>query len=176
MNGASKNKIIQATNKITYGLYVLTAASKDGTKINGQCANAVMQVTVSPIRIVIAINNKNYTTELVKESGEFTLNVLKKDQFELVSRFGMQSGRTVNKFANQKSHKCCINAPVLDDTLAYLECRVVPSMILDAGTHTLFVADVIDGEVLAEGEPFVYDYYRSKKLSTGTASPGGKTN
>ena len=50
---------------------------------------------------------------------------------------------------------------VLDNTLAYLEAKVINSV--DVGTHTIFIGDLLDAEVIGEGEPMTYAYYHLVK-------------
>ena len=55
-------------HKMSYGLYVVTTEFEG--KINGQIADAVMQINAAPRQTVaLSLNNDNYTTELVKQSG-----------------------------------------------------------------------------------------------------------
>ncbi len=63
----SADKIdLQALFTISYGLYVVTGAY--GGKMNGQIANALMQVTAEPICLVAALHRDNLTTELVENA------------------------------------------------------------------------------------------------------------
>ena len=158
-----RKNIITAVNKITYGLYIITSVDKDG-KPNGQCCNSLMQITSAPVRVVAGINKQNYTYELIKESNEFAINFLNKVQIEYITLFGLKSGRTVDKFSGKKYHNYSIKSPVLDDADAYLECRVIPELTADAGTHAIFVADVIDGKLVREFEPVTYDYYKMQRI------------
>lgn len=158
-----RKKIIEAVNKISYGLYVITSVGNDG-RINGQIGNTVFQITSTPLRVAVGINKNNYTHELIKESGVFAINVLQQNQLELVTLFGLKSGREINKFENIKYHKCCVNVPIIDDILSWMECRVVNELTVDCGTHALFVADVVDGDVITSDEPLTYKFYRDSKI------------
>lgn len=158
-----KRKIIEAVNKISYGLYVITSTGVDG-RINGQIGNTVFQITSVPMRIAAGINKNNYTYELIKESGLFAINVLEQSQIDLVPVFGLKSGREVKKFENVKYHKSINGIPVLDKILSWMECRVVNELTVDCGTHALFVADVIDGDVAGSEEPLTYKFYRDSKI------------
>lgn len=146
-----------ALRKINYGLYIV--GSQNGNRINAQCANTVFQVTSEPVRIAICINKQNLTHEYIIKSGVFSVSVLSQEApFEFIGRFGFRSGRDFDKFEgiNYKTGKT--GSPiVLDYTLAYMECKVVKSM--DIGTHTLFVGELIDADILKEGTPMTYDYY-----------------
>ena len=83
------------------------------------------------------------------------LNVLKKDQLGLARRFGMQSGRDVDKLAGLKWRPGSAGAPILEEAIAYFDCELTGSM--PAGDHDLVVGRVIDGRLLArDAEPMVY--------------------
>ena len=154
----------KALYNISYGLYVIT--SKKGEQINGQTANALIQVTAEPPAIAIGLNKKNLTNEFIKESKVFAVSILSQDTpLNFIGQFGFKSGREVNKFdqVNYKLGKT--GAPVvLDNTLACLEVKVTKEM--DVGTHTVFVGEVVESEVLKDGEPMTYAYYHQVKRGT----------
>jgi flavin reductase (DIM6/NTAB) family NADH-FMN oxidoreductase RutF/rubredoxin len=146
---------------LTYGLYIVTSAA-DG-KGNGQIANTVIQVTAEPARVAVALNKKNLTHELISRGGAFGVSVLAKDTpMKFVGLFGFKSGRDVDKLAEVEHREGATGCPVVtENALAVIEARVVGN--LDAGTHTIFVGDVVAGEVLADAEPLTYAYYREVK-------------
>lgn len=151
--------IRHALYKISYGLYIITAQF-DG-KDNGQCANTCFQITSDPARIAIGINKNNYTHELITKSGHFGVSVLDQQGHEFARNFGYRSGRDINKFDGVYTHRGKSGVMLLDDVNATLEAKVIGQ--LDAGTHTLFLADVVNGEILNEGEPMTYAYFRATK-------------
>lgn len=148
--------------KITYGLYIVTSR-KEG-RFNGQCCNTLFQITETPRRIAIGINKKNLTHEFIATSGVFAVTVLGTDGHPLVGRFGYRSGREIDKFAGLSyllaERTAC---PVVLPGIAFFECQVRPEMTVDAGTHTLFVADVLGAGILHDAEPLTYAYYRATK-------------
>ena len=130
--------------KLTYGLFVLTA--KDGEKANGCIINTAMQQTSTPNVISITVNKQNYTEQMVKKSGRFNVSFLDESvKFDTFKHFGFQSGRDVDKFADFADAKTAANGIpyITKGANAYLSCEVKQS--LDLGTHTLFLAEVIDG-------------------------------
>ena len=151
----------QALFAVTHGLYILTAASSD--RLNGQCLDALMQVTSAPPRIAIGVNKGSLTHEMIAETGQFIVNVLdKEDQRcpEVIKHFGFQSGRTVDKFADVPYEVGENGAPILPNAKAFYECRVLPEMTLDLETHSLFVAEVERAGTREEGKPLTYNEYR----------------
>ena len=152
---------VKALHKLGYGIYVVT--SKKGDRFNGQIANTVMQVTAEPPTIAVSINKNNLTHEFIKESGVFTATVLCQDtSLAFIGNFGFKSGRDADKFEGINYKIGETDAPVvLDNTVAYLEARVKQEM--DVGTHTIFVGEVVNAEVIADKVCMTYDYYHQVK-------------
>jgi flavin reductase (DIM6/NTAB) family NADH-FMN oxidoreductase RutF/rubredoxin len=150
--------------KISYGVYIVT--SREGDRINGQAANAVMQVCATPPLVAIAINKENLTHEFIKKSGVFTVSILTQDAPpRLIGRFGFKSGREVDKFNGMNYRVGANGCPLLQEhTVGYLEGKVTKE--LDAGTHTIFVGEVTEGQLLNDVEPMTYAYYHEVKGGT----------
>ncbi|SDI29208.1 flavin reductase family protein [Desulfosporosinus hippei] len=151
--------IRQALYRISYGLFIITAQA-DG-KDNGQCANTCFQITSEPARLAIGINKQNYTHELIQKSGKFGVSVLSQTGQDYARGFGYRTGRDVNKFEGVAVHRGESGVLLLDDVLVTMEATVTGQ--LDAGTHTLFLGDVTAGEILQEGDPMTYAFFRASK-------------
>jgi flavin reductase (DIM6/NTAB) family NADH-FMN oxidoreductase RutF len=153
--------INQALYQVTHGLYVLTSRMED--RVNGQCLDALMQVTNMPPRVAIGVNKRTLTHEMIAASGLFVANVIDRTDtgcFDCVKHFGFQSGRKVEKFADCAFERGELGAPILACAKAFYECRVCPECTLDLKTHTLFVGDVVRAGTRDEGEPLTYNEYR----------------
>jgi len=151
--------IRQALYRISYGLYIITAQA-DG-RDNGQCANTCFQITSDPARLAIGINKLNFTHELIQKSGKFGVSVLSQTGQDYARRFGYKSGRDADKFEGLAVHRGESGVLLLDDALVTMQATVLSQM--DAGTHTLFLADVTNGEILQEGDPMTYAFFRASK-------------
>jgi len=140
--------------------------SRKGDRRNGQIANTVIQVSSEPPTISVCINKGNLTHEFIKDSGVFTVSVLSRDTpLSFIGRFGFKSGRDVDKFDGVNYKIGETQALIaLDNTLAYLEARVIKEV--DAGTHTIFIGELVAAEVIREGEPMTYAYYHQVKRGT----------
>ncbi|MHB8157272.1 MAG: flavin reductase, partial [Desulfocucumaceae bacterium] len=168
MTVEEKKRIEPALFSISYGLYIV--GSVKGGKANAQVCNTVFQLTSAPMRIALGINKNNLTNEYIKSSGVLSVCVLGKNGHDMVRNFGFRSGRDVDKFENIKFATGKFGAPIIDDCISYMECRVLPEMTVDVGTHTLFVAEVVDGAVLSTDEPMTYSYYRETRNKSKKAS------
>ena len=150
----------KAMFKLSYGLFVVTA--RRGDKDNGCITNTAIQVTSEPNRISVTINKANFTHDMVKESGKFTVSIISEAaSFELFKRFGFQSGRDVDKFAGFDSCKRAENGAMIitEGTNAYISATVINTV--DLGTHTMFIADVTDMDILSDTPSATYTYYQS---------------
>lgn len=156
----SKGDVKAGIYAMSYGMFVV--ASKNGDKFNAQAANTVFQLTSEPVRLALGINKQNLTHDFIGASKVLTVTVLGKGNMKHIKRFGFQSGRNYDKFAGlQYALSPEVGCPVIPDGVAYLECKVVSSV--DAGTHTLFIADVVGGGALRGQEPITYGYYRQNR-------------
>ena len=150
----------KALYNLSYGVFMLGARS--GERKNGCITNTCMQVANSPTRVAISVINANYTCELIKESGLFTLSVLDKTvTFETIKHFGLQSGRNVDKLADISLPEDENGIPYLGwQSCSVLSCKVVSSQ--DLGSHTLFIAEVVDDKVLSDRAPLTYADYQNE--------------
>ena len=120
---------------------------------NVQIAVAIAAASIVPDRprVAVQLYKTNLSHEMVLAGGAFALNFLRPDQLDLVGDFGLVSGRDRDKLAEIATTTGSSGSPLLAECFGYLDCRVVNAM--DGGDMTCFLADVLDGKTLAEGEP-----------------------
>ena len=146
--------------KLTYGVYLLTA--RDGERDNGCIINTAVQVANDPARVSIAVIKNNYTCDMIRKSGIFNLSAITTEaDFTLFRRFGMQSGWDVDKFGGFPDTARSGNGLLYltKTSAAFLSAKVVDSV--DLGSHTLFIGELTDGEVLSDAPTCTYGYYQS---------------
>ncbi len=155
---ANKNDLSALFN-IGYGLYVIT--SNDGKKDNGLIVNTVTQVTNTPNRIAVTINKENYSHHVIKQTGMMNLNCLSVDApFSVFERFGFQSGRNVDKFADCEPLRS-------DNGLIFLSRHINSFMSLkveqyiDLDSHGMFVCSITESRVITQAESMTYTYYHN---------------
>jgi len=161
---------LKALYKLGYGLYVV--CSRKGDKLNGQIANTVFQVCSEPPIIAVVLNKQNLTNEFVSASKVFTVSILSQDTpLSFIGGFGFKSGREVDKLKGIGYKLGETGAPiVLDNTLAYLEAKIINQ--IDVSTHTIFIGEIVAADVVKEGEPMTYAYYHEvKRGSTPKTAP-----
>jgi flavin reductase (DIM6/NTAB) family NADH-FMN oxidoreductase RutF/rubredoxin len=173
MEGKYMNK--KAMYKLSYGLFVLTA-NRDG-KDNGCIVNTAIQVTSEPNVISIAVNKTNFTHDMIMDTRKLTVSILSQSAtFDIFKRFGFQSGRDVDKFQGYDNMTRGANGVyyVTEGTNAYISAYVKETV--DLGTHTLFIAQVTDMDVLSDVPSATYEYYQKnikpKPEAVGKTSNG----
>jgi len=155
---------LQALHRFSYGLYIV-CSKKDG-KFNGQIANTVFQVCAEPPIIAAALNKQNLTNEFVSASKVLAVSILSQETpLGFIGSFGFKTGRDVDKFKGVNYKMGETGVPiVLDNTLAYIEAKVINRM--DVSTHTIFVGEIVAADVIKEGELMTYAYYQQVKRGT----------
>lgn len=149
-----------AMYKLSYGLFVLSA--REGDKDNGCIINTAIQAASTPNQISICVNKANFTHDMVMNTGAFTVSVISEEaSFDLFKHFGFQTGREVNKFAEYSDCKRGENGImyVTKGTNAFISVKVTKTE--DLGSHTMFIGEITDMEVLSEAASATYAYYMS---------------
>ena len=148
----------KAMYKLSYGLFVLTA--KENDKDNGCIVNTSIQAASTPNQISVCVNKANHTHDMIMRTGEFTVSILsEKATFDLFKHFGFQSGREVEKFADYAACERGANGIyyITEGTNAYISVKV--DKTVDLGSHSMFIGEVTDMEVLSDDASATYAYY-----------------
>lgn len=139
---------------LTQGVYVIGVVD-DGLH-NAFTASSVMQVSLQPPMLALAVNPGNASYPLLIAGGIFAVTVLQSDQQALADFFGNRSAKDGNKLEGAAWHSSVSGAPVLDDGLSYFDCRVISKH--PAGDHAVVLAEVTGGDFLQpHGRPLRYD-------------------
>ena len=155
--------------RLSYGVYIVTSWH-EGTPA-GCVANSAMQITSSPATIAVSVNKQNFTHAAIEDCGYFALSALsEKSDPKLIGKFGFTSSRDTDKFAGTP-YAVKGKLPVILDSVAYFCCKVVAKW--DTPTHTVFLGEVYDAEVLHGGTPMTYAYYH--KVLKGKTSVNAPT-
>jgi flavin reductase (DIM6/NTAB) family NADH-FMN oxidoreductase RutF len=125
------------------GLYLFSTWA--GGQANVQFAFRALGILDDPARILVGVQHSNYSLGTIRETREFGLNVCSRDQVRAIDASRGLSGREVpDKIAQlglETFSAKHINAPLVRDCHANVECRVVDAM--EAETVTLFLAEAV---------------------------------
>ena len=124
------------------GLYVV--GSRAGDRRNGMTLNWATQLSFNPKLLGVLVENEAVTRELIAEGGAFSLCILDREDRAIVRKFTkpVEVDAAASTLNGIPYHDGVTGVPVLDQAVAYLECRVRDT--LEMGDHTLFVGDVVD--------------------------------
>jgi len=144
---------------LSYGLFIIGA--KDGRRNVGCLVNTVIQSTSNPVTITVCINKDNYTNGCIKKTKEFSVSILsEKTKESTFGVFGFSSSRDNDKFVQVPFGLTPSGLPYINEGVTgYMQCKVID--FVDNFTHTIFIAQVQEAEILFKEPPMTYAYYRS---------------
>lgn len=128
----------------------------------------VSAVSMEPKRYMVAVYKNTKTLENIELHGEFVLQLLAANQFNLIKLLGKTSGHVINKIErlNKKNELAHWKEyHVLKYALAYVKLKTI--MQYDAGDHIMFVCDLLSFYNNLAGETLTLDILREKKLIRG---------
>ncbi len=142
----------------------VVAAAYEGSR-HGMTVNSFTSISLEPATITVSLQTSSRTHELVTKSGVFGLTMLSVGQSKISDLFAGRMPEVEDRFADLEVGTLVTGAPLIVGGLAWLDCRVVHSY--NAGTNTLFIAEVVAARGNGEGVPLIYhnrEYWKLEKL------------
>lgn len=105
-------------------------------------------INTVPPKTYISVRPGRYSYSMIKESGEFVINLTSADMIEALDGCGMLTGAKVDKFKKfglEKQEASEVGCPLVAQSPLSLECRVTD--IIELGSHHMFLADVVAVDV-----------------------------
>lgn len=123
---------------------VMVSCQKEGEKPNIITVAWAGTICSDPAMLSISVRKERYSYDIIKETGEFVVNLTTKSLCRATDYCGVRSGRDVDKFQEmhltpQPSEK--IKAPGILESPVNLECRV--KEVKPLGTHDMFLAEIV---------------------------------
>ena len=131
------------------GVTVLTLCDEAG-RDHGMTVSAFCSLSLSPPLVLVCIDHDASMHRLLVEGRHLAVNILAAGQEALSRRF---SGADPNRFDGIGYSRGLTGAPLLDEVLAMLECRIVA--LHEGGDHTIVVAEVVTATARPE-RPLLY--------------------
>jgi flavin reductase (DIM6/NTAB) family NADH-FMN oxidoreductase RutF len=145
--------LAQAYRVTPTGLYLISTAYQ--SKRNVQFAFRALGISDAPPLLLIGIQDKNFSREMIEKSAEFVLNVCSENQLHAVDKSRDLSGRHVeDKFVAlglEALPATRVQAPLVAGCHANVECRVVNQVFYE-GLH-LFVGEALAAHVDHQAPP-----------------------
>ena len=150
------NTITNNMRNLSYGLYAIGAM--DGERPCGCIVNSVFQVTSQEPIVALSMNYDNYTYELIKKAGRFSVSILSESSpKEVIQKLGFVSGRDHDKYEGV-DFEIKSGLPVLNEKCSgSFLCEVVSAA--ETSTHCVFLAKVVEGFEGSACKPMTYRYY-----------------
>jgi flavin reductase (DIM6/NTAB) family NADH-FMN oxidoreductase RutF len=146
-----------ALHKLSNGYYIITAIkpaeeleTRDKDYIAAAIINWASQLSFDPLQIGVSVQVDSHLNETIDYSEGFTLHVLSEKQSGLVDKFSGDSEIT-DEHINGHPYKLQDGQIILEDTLAFIECKLKDSVRM--GDHTLHVGQVINDRLLKDEAP-----------------------
>lgn len=130
---------------------VMVSCQREGEKPNILTIAWAGTICSDPAMVSISVRKERYSYPIIKETGEFVINLTTKDLTFATDYCGVKSGKDVDKFAklNLTAAKATkVKCPIIEESPVNLECKVVD--IKELGTHDMFIAEVVAVNVSKE--------------------------
>jgi flavin reductase (DIM6/NTAB) family NADH-FMN oxidoreductase RutF len=140
----------QVMGNFTTGVAVVTSRTPDGRPC-GLTANSVASVSLEPLLVLVCVDRAAASHACIVSGGAFALSILGRTDEPLARRFAADDRAA--RFDDVAYRTEVTGSPVLEDALAWLDCRVRD--VHDAGDHSIVVGEVVACDA-AEGDPLIF--------------------
>ena len=150
---------------------VMVSVADQNGKANILTIAWVGTVCTNPPMVSISVRPERYSYQILKDTGEFVINLTTRELAFATDYCGVKSGRDTDKFADMHLTALPakeVKAPLIGESPVNLECRV--KEVLPLGSHDMFLAEVVAVHAderymdenhkfhLEQAEPIVYSH------------------
>jgi flavin reductase (DIM6/NTAB) family NADH-FMN oxidoreductase RutF len=129
----------QVMGRFATGVTVVTTSNQE--TLAGLTVNAFCSVSLNPPLILICVDLTSTACPAIRENGVFAVNMLTEKQEDLSRCFATPSAERYESFCHASYHVAATGAPIIDDTLAFIDAQVVAEY--PAGDHVIFLGQVV---------------------------------
>ena len=166
LSSADPSSFKNGIRRLASGVTVVT--TEYGGQRHGLVITGLSSVSTDPPTLMICINKAASSHDAIAASSRFCVNVLRSGDSDLAMRFSSPK-RRAERFEGRAWEPMSTGAPALVGCLVSFDCRVTRA--LDAETHTVFFANVVDIRVWGDArDPLLYwdGAFRSPALQHAT--------
>ena len=145
------------------GVTVVTTCHDD--LFHGFTANSVTSVSLDPMLLLVCVDKGATAHAQLKSASTFGVSMLGAAQQEISNLFAQTSEPELGGLRGIDYHLGPYGAPLLAGSIACVECRVKEA--LDGGDHTIFIGEVLGGEILSDDAPLLYFRGSYRQLAEG---------
>ncbi|MDJ0659667.1 MAG: diflavin flavoprotein [Crocosphaera sp.] len=148
VNQSQTDRLQQALGRIVGSLSIVTCQEEELS--GAMLASWISQATFNPPGFTVAVAKERAIESLLHKGSSFVLNILREgDHIALMKHFLKPFSPGEDRFEGVKTEVADNGSPILQDALAYLECKVGDRM--ECGDHWVIYAMVTKGQVLQDG-------------------------
>ena len=136
-------QVWQAGNMLYPVPAVMVSCALPGERANIITVAWTGTVCSSPAMVSISVRPERYSYHMIRESGEFVINLTTEKLVRAADYCGVRSGRDVDKFSEMHLTPVPaskVSVPLIDESPVNIECRVTD--VLELGTHHMFLGEV----------------------------------
>ncbi|HLF29134.1 MAG TPA: flavin reductase family protein [Anaerolineae bacterium] len=142
----------QVMRRWASGVAIVT--TRLGAEMHGLTVSGFGGISLEPPLVLVSIGHNQHSHNWIKDSGNYAVNFLRADQADLSDRFARRTAEGEDRFAGIAYRSAVSGAPILEECLAWFDCRLTARHVV--GDHTLFVGEVLAGEVVSDAPPLIY--------------------
>ena len=138
------SKVTWKSGTFIYPLPVVMVSCGTMNKSNIITVAWIGILNTNPATVYISVRPTRYSYGLIRESGEFVINLTNKDLVKATDWCGVKTGAKVDKFSKMNLHKEKANfvkCPMIKEAPVSVECKI--REIKELGSHHMFIADVL---------------------------------
>lgn len=147
------------------GVSVVTSAYHESR--HGMTVSSFISVSLAPPLLLVSLEAKTRTLDLIRQSKSFAVNILRHDQADLSDRFAGRLPEMQDRFSDLETYSLQSQSPLLKGALAGFDCQLYS--LQEAGDHFLVIGKVVALHTEAAHSPLVYYQrgYHSLNAETG---------
>ena len=157
----SPDELRYAMRRWTTGVTIVTA-QHDGIR-HGMTVSTFTSLSLEPPYVMVSLERSTRTHDLVIQSGAFGVTILADNQQPISDSFANSKTELGFRFEGVETFSLMTGAPFIRGGLAFFDCRTIHA--LDAGTHSVFVGEVVSVKEGGHEPPLVYFYQRYRGLA-----------
>lgn len=122
---------------------VMVSCGRPGEKPNIITIAWAGTICSEPAMVSISVRRERYSYDIIKDTGEFVINLTTKDLTFVTDYCGVKSGRDIDKFEAMHltpNPSKTISAPGIAESPVNIECKV--KQVIELGSHDMFLAEV----------------------------------
>lgn len=145
--------------------------SRSGDEWNGMTASWVTQVSMEPVLLAVSVDASAVTNRLIRQGGSFSINLWDRADTRPFVKFSKPARRDGLELNGRQVREGMSGVPVFTEAVAWIECSVWT--IVEAGTHDIFIGEVIDAGFREDVDDPLVARIEDTRMKYGGVKRGG---